>query len=137
MHRQTGENVCGPCCNVETKRGRRLLEFATFNNLVLLNTLDPQTPSRRWKWHSLNEKHHNQIDYIFGRKRFRLGVNIHWTRSFPEADIRSNHDLMRMTFRVRLKKTRELFQSRLRFEGPSCGMHFSRNNTVELQWPEQ
>ena len=31
--------VCGPYCNVETnERGLRLLEFATFNNLVLTNT---------------------------------------------------------------------------------------------------
>ena len=30
--------VCGPNCNVETnERGLRLLEFATFNNLVLTN----------------------------------------------------------------------------------------------------
>ena len=32
--------VCGPYCNVETtERGLRLVEFATFNNLVLTNTL--------------------------------------------------------------------------------------------------
>ena len=31
--------VCGPYCHVETnERGHRLLEFATFNNLVLTNT---------------------------------------------------------------------------------------------------
>ena len=42
------------CClnyNVETnERGLRLLEFATFNNLVLTNTLEPHKPSRRWTW---------------------------------------------------------------------------------------
>ena len=43
--------VCGPYCNVETnERGLRLLEFATFNNLVLTNTLGPHKPSRRWTW---------------------------------------------------------------------------------------
>ena len=41
--------VCGPYCNVKTnERGLRLLEFATFNNLVLTNTLGPHKPSRRW-----------------------------------------------------------------------------------------
>ena len=41
--------VCGPYCNVETnERGLRLLEFATFNNLVLTNTFGPHKPSRRW-----------------------------------------------------------------------------------------
>ena len=35
--------VCGPYCNVETnERGLKLLEFETFNNLVLTNTLGPQ-----------------------------------------------------------------------------------------------
>ena len=43
--------VCGPYCNVKTnERGLRLLEFATFNNLVLTNTLGPHKPSRRWTW---------------------------------------------------------------------------------------
>ena len=100
--------VCGPYCNVETnERGLRLLEFATFNKLVLTNTLGPHKPSRRWTWHSPDGKHHNQIDYILVKKRFRSGINIHRTRNFPGADIGSDHDLVMMTFQVRLKKTRK------------------------------
>ena len=77
-------DVCGPCCNVETnERSLRLLEFATFNNLILINTHGPQIPSRRWTWHSLDGKHRNQIGYILVKKRFRSGVNIHRTRRFP------------------------------------------------------
>ena len=109
--------VCGPYCNFETnERGLRLLEFATFNDLVLTNTLGPHKPSRRWTWHSPDGKHHNQIDYISVKKRFRSGVNIHRTRSFPGADIGSDHDLVMMTFQVRLKKTRKPNQPRLRFD---------------------
>ena len=109
--------VCGPYCNVETnERGLRLLEFATFNNLVLTNTLGPHKPSRRWTWHSPDGKHHNQIDYILVKKRFRSGVNIHRTRSFPGADIGSDHDLVMMTFQVRLKMARKPNQPRLRFD---------------------
>ena len=38
---------CGSYCNVETnERGLRLLKFATFNNLVLTNTLGPHKPFR-------------------------------------------------------------------------------------------
>ena len=107
--------VCGPCCNVETnERGLRPLEYATFNNLVLTNTLGPHNLSRRWTWHSPDGKHHNQIDYILVKKRFRSGVKIHRTRSFPGADIGS--DLVMMTFRVRLKKARKPNQQRLRFD---------------------
>ena len=64
VYRQTGGDVYGPYCNVETnERGLRLLEFATFKNLVLTNTLGPQKPSRRGTWHSPDGKHHNQIDW--------------------------------------------------------------------------
>ena len=109
--------VCGPYCNVETnERGLRLLEFATFNNLVLTNTLGPHKPSGRWTWHSPDGKHHNQIDYILVKKRFRSGVNIHRTRTFPGADIGSDHDLVMMTFQVRLKMARKPNQPRLRFD---------------------
>ena len=111
--------VCGPYCNIETnERGLRLLEFATFDNLVLTNTLGPHKPSRRWTWHSPDGKHNNQIDYILVKKRFRSGVNIHRTRSFPGADIGSDHDLVMMTFQVRLKKARKPNQQRLRFNQP-------------------
>ena len=50
------------------------------------------------------------------KKRFRSGVNIHRTRSFAGADIGSDHDLVMMTFRVRLKKARKPNQPRLSFD---------------------
>ena len=75
-------------------------KVGTFNYLVLTNTFGHQNKSRRWTWHSPNEQHHNQIDYIFVRKRFRSGVNIARTRSFPGADIGSDHDLLVMTFHL-------------------------------------
>ena len=78
------------------KRGIRLLAFS---NVVPANTLGLQKPSRRWKWHTWSGKHHNQIDYILVRKRFRQGVNIHRIRSFPGTDIWSDDDLVMMIFR--------------------------------------
>ena len=50
------------------------------------------------------------------KKRFRSGVNIHRTRSFPGADIGSDHDLVMMTFQVRPKMARKPNQPRLRFD---------------------
>ena len=40
---------------------------------------------------------------------------MHGTRSFLGADIGSDHDLVMMTFRVRLKKARKPNQPRIRF----------------------
>ena len=82
------QGICGSFCNDDTnERGLRLLEFATFNDLVLANTFGHHKASRRWTWHSPNGKHHNQIDYILVRKRFRSGMNIARTRSFPEQTL--------------------------------------------------
>ena len=88
-------------CN---ETGFRPLEFATFNDLVLVNTFGHHKASRRWTWHSPNGQHNSQIDYILVRKHFRSGVNIASTLSFPGADIESDHDLLMMTFHLRLKK---------------------------------
>ena len=54
--------------------------------------------------HSPDGQHHNQIDYILARKRFRSGVNSARTRNFPEADIRSDNSLLMMTFHLYLKR---------------------------------
>ena len=115
---------------LQNERGLRLLDFATFNNLVLTNTLGPHKSSCRWTWHSPVGKHHNQIDYILVKKCFRSGVNIHRTRSFPGADIRSDHNLVMMTFRVRLNKARKPNQSRLRF-----GLEKLRDPGVDRTFP--
>ena len=110
------------CGDFNARTGCKVPDFivndndATFNNLVLTNTLGPHKPSRRWTWHSPDGKHHNQIDYILVKKRFRSGVNIHRTRSFPGADIGSDHDLVMMAFQVRLKMARKPNQPRLRFD---------------------
>ena len=81
------ENWIGTCrryCNTKSnERGQRLLEFASYNDLMLANTFDPHKASRRATWHSPNGKYHNQINYIMVRKRFRSSVNIGKTGSFP------------------------------------------------------
>ncbi len=99
------KNVCGPSCNAITnERGLHLLEFASYNNMVIANTLGEHKASRRWTWHTPNGTHHNQIDYIMVQKRFQSGIDRAKTRTFPGADIGSDHDLAIMNFKVQLKK---------------------------------
>ena len=93
--------TCGCYCNPETnERGLRLLEFACYNDLVLVNTLGKHLVSRRWTSQSPNGGYHNQLDYIMvrTRKRFRTSVNTTKTRSFQGADTGSDHDLVMMSF---------------------------------------
>ena len=57
--------ISGSFCNDDTnERGLRLLQFATFNDLVLANTFGHHKASRRWTWHSPDGQHHSQIGYI-------------------------------------------------------------------------
>ena len=109
--------VCGPYANTDTnERGERLLEFASLNGLVVTNTLGPHKHSRRTTWHSPSGEHHNQIDYIMVKRRYRSSVNFNRTRSFPGADIGSDHDLVMMTFNIRLKKTKKDDNVRIKFD---------------------
>ena len=105
MHRQTGDSEMFVDRTAMSRQMREVsdfrLEFVTFKNLVLTHTIGSQKPSRRWTRHIPDGNHHNQIDYILLRKRFRSGINIHRTRSFPGADIGSDQDLVMITFRVR------------------------------------
>ena len=59
---------------------------------------------------------HNQIDYIMVKKRFRSSVNINRTRSFPGADVGSDHELLMMTFRLRLKKIIKPTNTRMKYD---------------------
>ena len=102
-------NHCGPSCNPTTNdRKLRLLEFASYNNLTLANMLGEHKASRRWTWHSPNGRHHNQIDYILVQNRFRNGINKAKTRSFPGADVGSDHDLVIMNFKMIFHNTLSL-----------------------------
>ena len=107
----------GPSCNPETNdRGLKLLDFATYNNLVLANTLGNHKPSRKCTWHCPDGTYHNQIDYILVNKRLRSCIKTARTRTFPGADVGSDHDMVMMTFQTRLKNSRKPTQPRIRFD---------------------
>ena len=109
------EGTCGQYCNPETnKRGLRLLEFAIYNNLKVANTFGAHKLSRRWTWHSPGGDYHNQIDYIMVKRRFQSSVNIAKTRSFPGAEIGSDHELVIMTFKLSLQRVKNQGSIRIR-----------------------
>lgn len=84
-------------------RGMRLLEFAKKNQLTATNTLFRHKESRRTTWLSPDGKTNNQIDYIFVSSRFKTAVNKARTRTFNKPDIGSDHDLVMMTMKAKLK----------------------------------
>ena len=54
------QGIYEPFCNDDkNERGLRLLEFATFSDLLLPSTFGHHKASRRWTWHSPDGQHHN------------------------------------------------------------------------------
>ena len=121
---KTGEEACkdwkgtsGHHCNTKSNdRGRRLLEFASYNDLVVANTFGLHKTPRKITWHNPDGKTHNQIDYIMVKKQFKTSVNIAKTRSFQGADIGSDHELVMMTFKLHLKRAEKQCNTRIRFD---------------------
>ena len=122
------QSICAPFCSDDTnERGLRHFEFVTINDLVFAYTFGHHEASRRWTWHSPNRQHHKQIDYMLVRKRFRSGVKIARTWIFPKADIGSDHDLLIMTFHLRLKRIGKPKHTRLKIDLECVGNLPSHN----------
>ena len=86
-------------------RGDKLVEFCRNNKFVLTNTWFQQHKRRRYTWKKpgdIDEKRY-QIDYILVRQRFRNSVKS--SKSYPGADIDSDHNLVAMKVSVKLKRT--------------------------------
>ena len=80
-----------------------------------MNTFGAHKPSSRWTWHIPGGDYHNQIDYIMVKRRFQSSVNIAKTRSFPGADIVSDHELVMLTFKLRVQRVKNHGSIRIRF----------------------
>ena len=88
-------------------RGLRLLEFASSHRLTIANTISPQDITI---WHAPNGKTHNQIDFIMTPRRFKSSINMAKTRTYPGADVGSDHDLVLLTIKIKLKKGQQIYK---------------------------
>uniref|UniRef100_A0A8D9AHH9 Craniofacial development protein 2 n=1 Tax=Cacopsylla melanoneura TaxID=428564 RepID=A0A8D9AHH9_9HEMI len=88
------------------KRGDTLELFASTHELVITNTWFKQPKRRLYTWKSPKDKAEkiirNQIDFILINKRFRNSCTT--VRTYPGADIVSDHTPVVGDFRIRMKK---------------------------------
>jgi endonuclease/exonuclease/phosphatase family metal-dependent hydrolase len=83
-------------------RGEKLLNFCAANDLHITNTMFKQSKSsRQWTWESPDQKTHNKIDFIMISNKWKNCVNN--SRSFPSADVGSDHQLVIANIRLRFK----------------------------------
>ncbi|XP_069975968.1 craniofacial development protein 2-like [Penaeus vannamei] len=97
------------------ERGARLLEFCKLNNLVVANTFGKHKTSRRVTWIAPDGTTRNQIDFILLDRRCKSCIKVNKTRSFPGADIGSDHNLLMMTMKLKIKKVRRQPNCRIKY----------------------
>uniref|UniRef100_A0A0B7BR26 Endonuclease/exonuclease/phosphatase domain-containing protein n=4 Tax=Arion vulgaris TaxID=1028688 RepID=A0A0B7BR26_9EUPU len=84
------------------ERGDRLIQFCEENNMVICNTFYQQESRRLYTWKSPGDRKRNQIDFIMIRNRFKN--NVMNTKTYPGADINSDHNPVMIKLNIKLKK---------------------------------
>ena len=70
--------------------------------MVIANTFFQQHKRRLYTWTSPDGQHRNQIDYILCSQKWRSSIQS--TKTRPEADCGSHHELLITKFILKLKK---------------------------------
>ena len=78
------------------------IELCQENTLVIANTLFRQHERRLYTWTSPDGQYQNQLDYILCSRRRRSSIQS--AKTSPGADCGSDHELLIVTFRLKLKK---------------------------------
>ena len=84
---------------IQNKAGQRLIEFCQENALVIANTLFQQHKRRLYTWTSPDGQYRNQI---LCSQRWRSSIKS--TKTRPGANCGSDHELLIVKFRLKLKK---------------------------------
>jgi len=87
----------------QNQKRNRQVDVCSVNDLFITNTYFRQSKTNQsWAWESPDKKTHNQIDYILVSRRMKGSVqNI---RSFPSADVGSEHQLVLANLKLKLKR---------------------------------
>lgn len=88
------------------ERGDRLIQFCEEQEFIVANTFFKQPPRRLYTWIAPGDNPQkiirNQIDYVLVTDRFKNSIkNI---KTYPGADVNSNHNPLVATVHIRLKK---------------------------------
>ena len=83
------------------ERGELLIGFCEKHQLTIMNTIFKQPERRLYTWKSAGDVTRNQIDYIMISSRHKN--NIKNCRTYPGADIGSDHNPVIANMKVKLK----------------------------------
>jgi exonuclease III len=83
-------------------RGQMIVEFCRRMKLKITNTRLHHDKRRRYTWKKAGDTGRYQLDYILVRQRY--GNTVKNSRSYPGADVDSDHNLVLMDVKIRFKK---------------------------------
>ncbi|KAL4149828.1 hypothetical protein QTP88_003684 [Uroleucon formosanum] len=96
------------------ERGDRLIDYCKQYDLVITNTYQNIHRRKRYTWKMPGDIGRYQIDYILVRKRFRNQVRR--CKTYPGADVDSDHNLLMMKSNVTYKKLNKPTQKERRYD---------------------
>lgn len=85
-------------------RGERMIQFCQEHGLTIANIMFQHHVRRLYTWRSPGDRYRNQIDYIMVRSRWKSSILN--CKTYPGAECGSDHQLLAMKFRLRLKNVR-------------------------------
>ncbi|XP_049739840.1 craniofacial development protein 2-like [Elephas maximus indicus] len=86
----------------------QMIEFCKTNDFFIANTFFNQHKRQLCTWTLPDGTHRNQIDYIYGKRRWKSSISSVRTR--PGADCGTDHQLLICKFKLKLKKIRASLQ---------------------------
>jgi hypothetical protein len=93
---------------VRNERGQIMVDFCKRMNLIVSNTWYKQPNRRRYTWKKPGDTGRFQLDYILVKQRFRNSVKS--AKSYPGADMDSDHNLVLAKVQIKLKKIKRTMQ---------------------------
>lgn len=91
---------------VRNERGERLIEFCQEMDITIMNTFFKLPLRRLYTWRSPADNNHrivrNQIDFVMINRKYRNAITS--CKTYPGADIPSDHNLLLARTKLRLKK---------------------------------
>lgn len=130
------ENVVGSYgLGKRNNRGNMVVDFCKRNKLAVMNTWFKHPERRRYTWKAPGDIRRFQLDYIMIRQCYRNSVkNAH---TFPGADVNSDHNLVYMKIRLKLKRlkqaTRQVKWNRDALKDPAVREKFSADVVDKIQ----